>query len=714
MRRILFQKTDFSTLPNPPVGFKYIGFNGDEFSEKDENGDNIPVTGGGTNSTILPYLELTNYPFIFNPYADEIVSFTKEDYATGLAATDEIDTNIAITRGDEMGIYNPYLEPEWDNDNNSGPSPEGTLWNNQGWGDLINLNERSYYSFYYALGGSLGNNILSAELVMKDVVNNKYYKFDFTVWGNQSNGAPFTYTRTQIDPIDGTEIGSPVSFSKAGYADPYLVNDPIDTNVTIARGNNQAIFNIALENSWTTNAFISPSGTEWNSDGWQTLVNTKKRIYSTFYDAVGGQIGNNIIGLELIMHDIQNDNYYAVKFSSWTQNGNGGGFSYTRQLLSTSDTFIKPDNDDETTDIFVEDDGNGSGIGITRGYDGGAIYNPYREGEWDDTLSPGGTLWNINGWDDLSNIIDRDYETFYKAFGEGGIGNKVIGTECIMYIPETEEYYAIKFTSWTQNNNGGGFEYLRYLIDITKLNEGIKFPDGTVLKSADGVGRVKHKASAGRRIEEVYGNKTISVTEIITRTLTSTASRTVVDDSRIWIDQTLSTFDNITSNYYDYEITNTSDIEFSIDNTNWYSWNGGTSGDDNGGDTERGLSTNNSFTYNEGDTVYMRYFSGGFPQVWWDKDDLPGGGSNFRGAVIDYHAFAGEGTFIGTIHIVDDDGEENITHTEVSSGSTDSQNDDLWFVQNEGTISYRRMDGESKTLKIQWSAKVFYGNEIYD
>lgn len=678
---------------------------------KDSNGNSV-LGGGITSSTVLPYLELTNDAFIFNPYDGEVISFIKEDYATGTASVDEIDTDIAITRGTQRGIYNPHLEPEWDNDNNSGPSPQGTLWNNEGWGDLTNLNQRTYYSFYYALGGSLGNNVLAAELVMKDVANNKYYKFDFTTWGNQNNGAPVTYTRTQIDPVDGTEIGSPVTFTKAGYENPLIVNDSIDTNVTISRGNNQGIFNVALENSWTTNGYISPDGTEWNSDGWSTLKNTKQRSYDTFYNAVGGQIGNNVVGMELIMHDMINDNYYAIKFSSWTQDGNGGGFSYTRQLINTNNLFVKPDNDTDTIDIFVEDDGDGSGIGITRGSDGG-IYNPYREGSWDDTVSPGGTLWNIDGWDDLSDILNRSYQTFYNAFGQGGLGNKVPGTDCVMYIPETEEYYAIRFTSWTQGG-GGGFTYVRYKLDTTKLNEGLKFADGTILKSADGVGRVKHKASAGRRIEEVYGNNTVSVTSITTTNLTATASRSVVGDNRIWVDRFLSIFDDVTNNYSSYGIINLSDIQFSIDNSNWYSWNGSTSGDDNGGDTERGFGTSNSFTYNEGDTLYMRYLGGGAPQVWWDKNDLPGGSSDFRGATIDYHAFTGQATFIGTIHIVNDDGDEHITHTEVSSGSTDSENDDLWFVQNEGTISYRRMDGESKTLKIQWSAKVFYGNEYYD
>jgi hypothetical protein len=116
----------------------------------------------------------------------------------------------------------------------------------------------------------------------------------------------------------------------------------------------------------------------------------------------------------------------------------------------------------------------------------------------------------------------------------------------------------------------------------------------------------------------------------------------------------------------------------------------------------------------QGDTVYYRILTGGAPVTWWDKDDLPGGSSDFRGAVIKYHAYTGDATWIGTIHIVDDDGEEHITHTEVQSGSEDGENDDLWFVPTEGEIQYRRTDGEDATLKIQWTATVFYGSEYND
>ena len=127
------------------------------------------------------------------------------------------------------------------------------------------------------------------------------------------------------------------------------------------------------------------------------------------------------------MHDTINDKYWAFKFSSWTQGGEGGGFSYTRQLINTSNLFVKPNNDTETVDIFVQDDGEGAGIGITRGNDGG-IYNPYREGSWNENLSPGGTLWNIDGWDDLTDIFTRDYKTFYSAFGQGGLGNAALAS----------------------------------------------------------------------------------------------------------------------------------------------------------------------------------------------------------------------------------------------------------------------------------------------
>jgi hypothetical protein len=370
-------------------------------------------------------------------------------------------------------------------------------------------------------------------------------------------------------------------------------------------------------------------------------------------------------------------------------------------------SFTRPDYSDGTIDILIPDDGSGTGVAIARDSYGNGIFNPYREGSWDSDVSPDGTLWNTDGWADFSDVTTRTYDNLYAAFGSGGLGNKIVGTECVMYLPDNGKYYAVKFDSWTQGGNGGGFTYTRRELDINNLKEGIRFQDGSVLKSAEGVGRVKQRASGSRRIEEVYGTSQVSVTSRTTNILTTVASRAGVATNTIWIDSTATTIDNVidTPNAY----SNAYDFEFSMDDINWYSY-GGYSTDGN----ERGYGLTSTFTYNQGDTVYFRYKTGGTPVVWWDKADLPGGGSNFRGAIIDYHAYSGEATWIGTIHIVDDSGEEHISHTEVGSGSTDAENDDLWLVQNEGTISYRRIDGENKTLKVQWAARVFYGSEFYD
>ena len=59
MRRILFSETDFNTLPNPPAGFKYIGFDGPNFTQKDDAGSATPTGGGGAGLLNVSYNELT-------------------------------------------------------------------------------------------------------------------------------------------------------------------------------------------------------------------------------------------------------------------------------------------------------------------------------------------------------------------------------------------------------------------------------------------------------------------------------------------------------------------------------------------------------------------------------------------------------------------------------------------------------------------------------
>ena len=142
-------------------------------------------------------------------------------------------------------------------------------------------------------------------------------------------------TITVTDYVDDT-----VNFVKSNYG---YETDVVSSGVTITRGLNGGIYNTNVESSWDDS--VSPSGTTWNSEftdpstyGWSDLADVDSRTFGTFYDALDQNIGNNIVGLELVMYDETTDEYWVVKFTSWTQgqggNTQGGGFEYERRLIN--------------------------------------------------------------------------------------------------------------------------------------------------------------------------------------------------------------------------------------------------------------------------------------------------------------------------------------------------------------------------------------------
>lgn len=620
----------------------------------DSNGDS--VLGGGGAGPTQPYLELTNESFITQP-AILGTPVTVSTPGDGNEATFEIIigegpviTSITITApGTNYVVGQRYIVPSYNIN-----------------GTDINRDSIVFEVETVGAGGGL--------LTITNAA--------FT--GAATNAPVNAYTNAQLQASPGDVIGP---------------------GLTLVRGYQGALFNIEAETEYDNSTYLSPLGTEWNADGWGDLTGLATRSYTTFRSALNGAVGENIIGAELVMHDTINDKYYKFSFTNWGGN-NGGSYAYTRTLI-TDPNYFKKANYATVNNVDVIEDDSSLQIGITRDNNNG-IYNPFTEEGWNEDVSPQGTEWNIDGWNDLTDVETRTYDNLYAAFGENNLGNKIVGTECVMYVPSIEKYYAIKFLSWTQGNQGGGFSYTRREIDLTKLDQGVRFADGTVQTTAYTATNVVSTAVGDRRIEEVTGSNQVTVTQRVTTNLTTVASRAGTDTSYIWIDSTATTIDNIISTPANYG--NAYEFEFSLDDSTWYTWTGGIG---NSG-SEVGYGVSPSLTYLQGDTIYFRYKTGGEPVVWWDKADLPGGAGDFRGAVIDYHAYTGDGTIIGTIHIVDDSGEEHISHQEVQSGSTDGENDDLWVVTNEGQIRYRRIDGESATLKIHWTAKVFYGSEYYD
>jgi hypothetical protein len=126
--------------------------------------------------------------------------------------------------------------------------------------------------------------------------------------------------------------------------------------------------------------------------GWNNLSNIDGRTYSSFYRACNGSIGSFVLGQNFVMKDIESDQYWAIDFTQWTSNSNGGGFAYTRQLISGGTfsgsviSFTHSNYGDEI-DVIVP-----GVLEITRNVNGG-IYNSALEEEWNGN-GPLGTLWN--------------------------------------------------------------------------------------------------------------------------------------------------------------------------------------------------------------------------------------------------------------------------------------------------------------------------------
>jgi hypothetical protein len=228
---------------------------------------------------------------------DSDVSPSGSEWSSGYVSAyplvfDEVDTGLILTRQNNMnggGLFNTSSESGWNFDTYT--SPEGTEWNsdytdgvNYGWTDLSNVTSRTYDTFYNALNQQVGQRAVSTELVMHDTTNDKYYKFDITLWGQGGVGT-YAYNRQLIDTSSGALIDSPV---------------------------------------FVTQSF------------WNDFSEATTRTYDTFYNALSEQVGAYAVPTELIMHDTINDEYYKFDITAWGSASQGATYAYNRQSIDTS------------------------------------------------------------------------------------------------------------------------------------------------------------------------------------------------------------------------------------------------------------------------------------------------------------------------------------------------------------------------------------------
>jgi hypothetical protein len=152
-------------------------------------------------------------------------------------------------------------------------------------------------------------------------VYDEYHKVKFTQWTQNNNGGGFSYERTKVYP----SVESTVYFTKLNYSN--LVDIVVPSRLEIKRGNNQAIYNDAVENNWNEN--VSPEGTEWNS------IYTQSNNGSNFQD---NTIFNGFKG-NYIRNDFQNNdiesNVGGNQFSGDTYQNKIGPYTFDNDFLGS-------------------------------------------------------------------------------------------------------------------------------------------------------------------------------------------------------------------------------------------------------------------------------------------------------------------------------------------------------------------------------------------
>ncbi len=151
----------------------------------------------------------------------------------------------------------------------------------------------------------------------------------------------FAQTAAYAEPVVCT--GPKKLFSKEGFADHLLPEsqDQISENTKLTRQNTRGLFNISLEDTYTSTS--SPANTEWafgSAADFQTLT-------FNVWEQWHGKNPPSTVGENAVIHVIDEDLYLDINFLSWAQRGSGGGgFSYIRSTCNSILLDIKANNSD--------------------------------------------------------------------------------------------------------------------------------------------------------------------------------------------------------------------------------------------------------------------------------------------------------------------------------------------------------------------------------
>ena len=115
-------------------------------------------------------------------------------------------------------------------------------------------------------------------------------------------------------------------------------------------------------------------------------------------------------------------------------------------------TFSKADGanpDDETNQDQLTDN-----VWITRGNNGGQIYNAVSESAAAKNSSPADTEWAIGTTEQISNLTFRSFRSTVTN------PRTIVGENLVLHLISDDIFLDIRFTSWSANKRGG-FSYER-------------------------------------------------------------------------------------------------------------------------------------------------------------------------------------------------------------------------------------------------------------
>lgn len=132
-------------------------------------------------------------------------------------------------------------------------------------------------------------------------------------------------------------------------------------------------------------------------------------------------------------------------------------------------------------------------VEFMRWSDGGNIWNQIVDAGWNND-APADTEWNSSftdagssGFEDLSDLADRTYDTFIESLGSfGGVGNNILSTELVCHVISTDQYFLFTFTRWDSGEGPGpygGYAFSAREVILAPACR-ITFSDGTYIDTA--------------------------------------------------------------------------------------------------------------------------------------------------------------------------------------------------------------------------------------